>query len=198
MNDKRIYTMTSRAKAVEETRRRILAASVELHGERLVADIALDDIADRAGVSVQTLLRHWGSRAGLAAAAARHARAEVEAERRSPVGDVGAAVRTIVDHYERRGDAVLVMLAQERHQELMRQVTEDGRRLHRAWVAEVFAPYLAGSTDPDELADLLVVATDVYTWKLLRRDRALSRDLTENRIHRLVTTLLGAEGPADL
>ena len=197
MNDKRTYTMTSRAKAVEETRRRILAASVELHGERLVADIALDDIADRAGVSVQTLLRHFGSRAGLAEASARHARAEVEAERRSPVGDVAAAVRTIVDHYERRGDAALVMLAQERHQELMRQVTEDGRRLHRAWVAEVFAPHLARSADPEGLTDLLVVATAVYTWKLLRRDRGLSRDLTESRIHHLVRTLLGADGRPD-
>lgn len=197
MNDKRTYTMTSRARAVEETRRRILAASAELHGERLVADIGLDDIADRAGVSVQTLLRHFGSRSGLVEASIRHARAEVEAERRSPVGDVGAAVRTIVDHYERRGDAVLVMLAQERHEELMRQVTEDGRRLHRAWVAEVFAPYLPGSGDAEALIDLLVVATDVYTWKLLRRDRGLSRDLTENRIHRLVTTLLGADAPAD-
>ena len=65
--------MTSRARAVEETRRRILDASVDLHGERLVADISLDDIAERAGVSVQTVLRHFGSRAGLVEAAVEHA-----------------------------------------------------------------------------------------------------------------------------
>ena len=110
--------------------------------------------------------------------------------------DVDAAVRTIVDHYERRGDAVIVMLAQEPHEELLRRVTADGRRLHRAWVEEVFAPYVDRAADPDELVDLLVVATDVYTWKLLRRDRGLARDLTENRIHTLVRTLLGADGPA--
>ena len=28
-----------------------------------------------------------------------------------------------------------------------------------------------------------MVATDVYTWKLLRRDRGLGRDRTENRMH---------------
>ena len=123
MKSTRSYTMTSRARAVEETRRRILDASVDLHGERLVADISLDDIAERAGVSVQTVLRHFGSRAGLVEASVEHARAEVEAERRAPVGDVAAAVRVIVDHYELRGDGVLVMLAQESHQELMARVT---------------------------------------------------------------------------
>ncbi len=112
------------------------------------------------------------------------------------MGDVAAAVRAIVDHYELRGDGVLVMLAQESHQELMARVTADGRRLHRAWVEEVFAPYLDTSEDPAALADLLVVATDVYTWKLLRRDRGLGRDLTETRIHHLVRSLLGTAGPA--
>ncbi|NYD40963.1 TetR/AcrR family transcriptional regulator [Nocardioides panaciterrulae] len=196
MTSARSYTMTSRARSVEGTRRRILDASVALHHERLVADISLDDVAARAGVSVQTVLRHFGSRARLVEATVEHGRAAVVAERRTPVGDVDAAVRTIVDHYEQRGDGVLVMLAQESHQELMARVTTDGRRLHRTWVEEVFAPYLDASDDRVALTDLLVVATDVYTWKLLRRDRGLSRDLTENRIHHLVRSLLGTAGPA--
>jgi AcrR family transcriptional regulator len=195
MKSTRTYTMTSRARAVEDTRRRILDATVGLHAERLAADISLDDIAGRAGVSVQTVLRHFGSRVGLVEAAFEHTRTEVEAERRAPVGDVAAAVRVIVDHYERRGDGVLVMLAQESHQELMARVTGSGRALHRTWVEEVFAPYLHDAEDPEELADLLVVATDVYTWKLLRRDRGLTRDLTENRIRHLVRSLLGTPGP---
>jgi hypothetical protein len=64
--------------------------------------------------------------------------------------------------------------------------------MHRAWVAEVFAGALDG-LDPagrDELVDLLVVATDVYAWKLLRRDRGLSRAQTEHRIHTLVSAVL--------
>ena len=196
MKSTRGYTMTHRARAVGETRQRILDASVALHAERLVADISLEDVAGRAGVSVQTVLRHFGSRTGLVEASVEHAREAVVAERRTPVGDVAAAVRTIVDHYERRGDGVLVMLAQEPHQELMARVTADGRRLHRAWVEEVFAPHLDAAADRATLTDLLVVATDVYTWKLLRRDRGLARDLTENRIHLLVRSLLGTTGPA--
>jgi len=196
MKSTRGYTMTHRARAVGETRQRILDASVALHAERLVADISLEGVAGRAGVSVQTVLRHFGSRTGLVEASVEHAREAVVAERRTPVGDVAAAVRTIVDHYERRGDGVLVMLAQEPHQELMARVTADGRRLHRAWVEEVFAPHLDAAADRATLTDLLVVATDVYTWKLLRRDRGLARDLTENRIHLLVRSLLGTTGPA--
>ncbi len=190
MNATRTYTMTSRARAVEQTRSRIVDACFALHGERLVADIGLDDIADRAGVSVQTVLRHFGSRAGLVEATFAHVEQHLVEERRTPVGDLAAAVRVIVDHYEQHGDQVLLMLAQERHQELMGRVTEHGRGLHRAWVEEVFAPFLAEARDPDELTDLLVVATDVYAWKLLRRDRGLGRDRIESRMRRLVTALL--------
>ena len=190
MNTTRAYTMTARARSVEETRHRILDATVALHSERLAADIALDDVAGRAGVSVQTVLRHFGSRAGLVDAAFEHGSRQVQEERRVPVGDVGAAVRVLVDHYEARGDGVLVLLGQEQHEEQVRRITDHGRQAHRAWVEEAFAPYLAERADSDELTDLLVVATDVYTWKLLRRDRGLSRDHTESRMRRLVGVLL--------
>lgn len=189
MNAVRTYTMTARSRSVEQTRTRILDATVALHFERLAADIALDDIAGRAGVSVQTVLRHFGSRADLVEAAFDHTTDEVVQERRTPVGDVEAAVRVIVDHYESRGDGVLVLLAQELTEDLARRVTERGRAMHRAWVEEVFAPFL-DRPDNDEVVDLLVVATDVYAWKLLRRDRGLSRDGSQARITRLVSSVL--------
>lgn len=189
MNTARTYTMTARARSVEQTRTRILDATVALHLERLAGDISLDQVAERAGVSVQTVLRHFGSRADLVDAAIDHAQAEVVEERRTPVGDVEAAVHVLMDHYEARGDGVVVLLAQEGTEQLARRITERGRTLHRAWVEEVFAPFL-DRPDPDEVVDLLVVATDVYAWKLLRRDRGLSRDSTEARITRLVSTVL--------
>lgn len=190
MNTTRPYTMTARARAVQETRARIIDACVALHGERPVAEIGLDDIAGRASVSVQTVLRHFGSRAGLVEASLERARQAVADERRAPVGDVVAAVHVIVAHYEVRGDQSLLMLDQERHEELMRRLTGHGKALHRAWVEEVFAPFLAATEDGEGLVDLLVVATDVYTWKLLRRDRGLSRERTELLVRRLVQSLL--------
>jgi hypothetical protein len=56
----------------------------------------------------------------------------------------------------------------------------------------MFAPAL-GAHPPagrDALLDLLVVATDVYTWKLLRRDRRLSRRPAESRVRQLVEQIL--------
>jgi AcrR family transcriptional regulator len=195
MKTTRTYTMTARARGVEKTRVRIIDACVSLHSERPVSEIGLDDIAARAGVSVQTVLRHFGSRAGLEEASLARAKQAVVDERRTPVGDVAAAVRVIVDHYEHRGDQALLMLAQEGHQPLMARITGDGKALHRRWVEDVFAPYLDDVVDPAELTDLLVVATDVYTWKLLRRDRGLGRARTERRMRHLVERVLGLPTP---
>jgi AcrR family transcriptional regulator len=191
MKSTRRYTMTTRAEAAERTRLRILDAAVALADTKLLADILLDDIAIEAGVSVQTLLRRFGSRAGLLDAAREHAMSRVTEERRTPVGDVDAAVRTVLDHYEQRGDGVVLMLAQEHADAAIRTITTGGRALHRSWVADAFAPYLPEDAEEREaLVDLLAVATDVYTWKQLRRDGGLSRARTEARMNRLVRALL--------
>jgi AcrR family transcriptional regulator len=191
MKSTRTYTMTARARATAETRRRILQAFVDEHLQRLVGDIALSDVANRAGVSVQTVLRHFGTRAALVDQAIAFAQQAVVERRRTPVGDVPGAVRTIVEHYEQDGDHVLLMLAQEATEPLMSRITTQGKQLHRDWVAEVFAPYLsAADAQRNEVVDLLVVATDVYTWKLMRRDRGLDRTSTEERMTSLVRAVL--------
>ena len=191
MNTSRTYTMGARAQAVEQTRRRILDALFELGTQRLYPEISLEDIAGEAGVSVQTVLRQFGSRAGLMEAGITHALGTVEHEREAPIGDPEGAVRVIVDHYEKRGRNALMMLAQESSDPAVGELTERGRKMHHRWVETVFAPYLAGD---DDLARLLVVATDVYTWKLLRQDRGLSRARTEAHLLRMVRALLPAEG----
>jgi AcrR family transcriptional regulator len=183
--------MTARARAVEATRTSILDALVELAMERVFTEISLDVVAGRAGVSVQTVLRHFGSRDGLIDAGMLHAEQTVVEERRTPHGEVSQAVRVIVDHYEQRGRSVLLLLAQEPTDPRVARITDNGRRLHRAWVEEVFAPLLP--TKESERAtgvDLLVVATDVYTWKLLRLDRGLTRAQAQQRIERLVRAVL--------
>ena len=192
MKKTRGYTMGARAEAVVETRRRIVEALFTLGREQMFPDISLDDVAAAAGVSVQTILRHFTSRAGLIEATMDHAIATVTEERHAPVGDVAAAVAVIVGHYEDRGQTALLMLAQESSDAQVAELTGRGRAMHRTWVTEVFAPFV----DPDDpLVDLLVVATDVYTWKLLRIDRRHSRARTEHLIHRLVTALLTGARP---
>jgi AcrR family transcriptional regulator len=188
--------MTARADAAAQTRRRIVRAAFELSHEKLSLEIVLADVAERAGVSVQTVLRHFGSRDGLFEAVAAFAREEVAEERAAPVGDIAAAVEVIFDHYEARGDMVLRLLGQEFSDERVRMVTEQGRRMHREWVGQVFAPQLGdrAEADRDALTDLLVVATDVYTWKLLRRDRRLDRGQAQARVRHLIDAVLATVG----
>jgi AcrR family transcriptional regulator len=193
MKTTRSYTMTARAEAAEATRARIREALFELGTSRMFTEISLDDVARGAGVSVQTVLRHFGSRAALIESNIEFAIAKVAHERAVADGDVDTALAVLVDHYELRGDTVLLMLAQEGTDEQVRRLTESGRRMHRDWVASTFASVVAGRED---LLDLLVVATDVYTWKLLRRDRGYPRVKSEQRMKALVraVTDMGMQG----
>jgi AcrR family transcriptional regulator len=192
MKTTRSYTMRARAEATEATRRRILESAVALAEERLSLEIVLADVAERAGVSVQTVLRHFGSKENLFAATLAHQLGQVRAERETPVGDVTAAVATITTFYERTGDWMLAILAQERVDEACGQVVNHGRALHREWVSTTFAPQLAGRADRDALVDLLIVATDLYTWKLLRRDAGHDQATTAERMLHLVRAVLPA------
>ena len=53
--------MSRRAAAVEETRGRIVDATLELHAEQGIAATSWDEIARRAGVGVGTVYRHFPS-----------------------------------------------------------------------------------------------------------------------------------------
>lgn len=174
------YTMRSRAEGVERTREAILAALIGLTGEMPFLSIGLSVIAERAGVTVQTVLRQFGSREGVIDAALDFAIAQEDEGRRCEAGDVDGVLRILMERYESRGDAVLTLLGQERWEPRVLPLTDRGRAFHVAWLESVFAPQLTG-VPPAERArrvDLLVVATDLYTWKLLRRDRGRSRAQT--------------------
>jgi AcrR family transcriptional regulator len=57
----RKYDMTRRASGAAQTRRRIIDATLELHGEQGIAATSWDDVAARAGVGVGTVYRHFPS-----------------------------------------------------------------------------------------------------------------------------------------
>jgi AcrR family transcriptional regulator len=186
----RSYDMTRRARAAAETTARIVTAAEALLASRPVAEITLQDVAGGAGVTVQTVLRHMGSREGCFAAVGERIAARVEAQRGpTDPGDVDAAIASLVAHYEAEGRLVLNLLAQETGGDpIPRQAAEAGRAYHRAWVRRSFGPWEA---EPEpELLDALVVATDLYVWKLLRLDLGRSVGSTEAVIARLVRAAL--------
>jgi AcrR family transcriptional regulator len=142
----------------------------------------LEDIAERAGVTVQTILRRYSSKDDLIAAAANDARRSLRSQcDEVPVGDVVGAIKVLVHTYEEHGDRVLRLLAQEGRVAAFQLITEAARAYHHQWVERVFAPLLvkrSGSRRRRLLAQLIAVC-DLYFWKALRRDLGLSRDGTE-------------------
>ena len=192
MKSTRTYVMTARADGVAQTRDSILHAAIGLSSRRPLAAVSLANIADDAGVSVQTVLRQFGSRGGVIEAATELVLSEVTEELRAPQADLPAAISVIVDHHEARGDMAILLLGQEAADSHAARITTLGRAAHRSWVESVFTPVLGGLTrsERDEMIDMLVVVTDVYTWKLLRRDRKLSRKLVERRMLRLAEIVL--------
>ena len=191
---KRPYRMRARAEAAAETGQRILEATIELHSERFFDQVSLEDIAERAGVTVRTVIRRFGSKERLIEAAAEEGERRVTNQRyQAPIGDIEGAINNLVDHYEEWGDTVLRLLAQEERVAAFRSITDAGRAFHHEWVERTFAPLLAKRTGEERrrlLAELIAVC-DVYFWKLLRRDLSLSREQTELAIRETILALKG-------
>ena len=176
----RNYSSPKRATSAAERGRRILQATEDLFMEGPLAEVTLGAVADRAGVTVQTVIRRFGDRAGLIDATARAATARVDSQRNAvPPGDVRAAVGNLLEHYETTGAMALKLLAEEQTSPVLAEITGGARRLHREWCRRVFDPFLdplKGSPDHDRRLAQFVALCDVYTWKLLRLDAGLSRD----------------------
>ena len=189
----RPYRMGARADAAAETGERILDEAVRLFWESPGSDVSLDAVAREAGVTRQTVIRRFGGKEGLmAAAAAREAQRVRDQRTTAPVGDVVAAVSVLVEHYERDGERVLRLLAEEGRSPALAELAESGRRLHREWCAQVFAPALARVSGVERRTRLaqVVAVCDVYVWKLLRLDSGLSRKQTELAVVGLLAPLM--------
>jgi AcrR family transcriptional regulator len=190
----RDYRQVARADATERTHRAILDAMQRVFLDEGKYDLPLEAVASRAGISTRTLLRHFGSKEGLIEAGIADFDAAVERERKPPSGDVDTAIRLLVAHYERVGDAVLGMLAAADRYPLVRRLVDEGKQSHRRWCETVFAADLAslGPARRDRRAALLATVTDVYVWELLRRRYGFSRKTTQIAMRGLADHARGA------
>lgn len=185
--------MRVRAEGAADTRRRVFDTAAGLLRQRLSADIRLEEVAAGAGVSVQTVLRVAGSKAELFRVAFERLLSEM-AEQLSGAepGDIDAAVRTWFDHYEQFGDAVVRSLAQEGEHPDVGPVIEVGRAKHRERVSRLLGPLLDTwpARERGRALDALVCASDVYTWKLLRRDFGRPRAEAEATMRLMIETIV--------
>jgi AcrR family transcriptional regulator len=191
----RTYTMTARARSVAETGERILDAARARFSTMSFDDVTLNDIAEDANVSVQTVIRRFGSKEALFTSLGIREGARIRAEREptDPEGvSMESAVKTLVGHYERDGEMVLNLLAQESRFPQIAEAVSAGRREHERWVERHFQSLLAdtNSSERKRRLEAAIAATDLYVWKLLRLDRGLSRSETEETITTLLRGLL--------
>jgi AcrR family transcriptional regulator len=181
--------MGVRAVAAASNGERIFVSARRLFGEMRYDQVSLDDIATEAGVTERTVVRRFGSKELLfgavgaeRAAAIRRARDEV------PAGDVAKAVKLLVATYEDWGDEVLHLLSQERGLVGVTNTVEAGRRYHAAWVERAFSPLLTELSPAVRHRRIgqLVGVTDIYYWKVLRRDVGMSRAEVEASLRELI------------
>lgn len=193
----RTYTQGARAESVADTRERITRAAADLFIDSWYEDVTLSSIARAAGVSHQTVLNHFASKEGVALAAAALVGAETETRRdKAAPGDVEGALHVLVSEYERFGDSNARWAFFSERLDSLAAVLDEARAGHRRWLTRTFASSLpADSVTRRRLLNALHAATDVYVWRLLRRDLGLSRAEVERAMAALVRGVLAP--PAD-
>jgi len=185
--------MRARAETAAATKQRILESARALLLTHSFEEMTIELIAKGADTTARTVLRIFGSKEELFAQAL-HSLGQFGHAPITP-GNIDALISGAHGFYEKVGDTVIRWLADEPRIPAMREHLNIGRQHLRAWVGEAFAPMLDRLQGDacKELHDALIVAFDVYTWKLLRRDFGLSRRAAQARTKRLVLGLIREE-----
>jgi AcrR family transcriptional regulator len=190
----RAYRQNRRARQADANTARIIdAAGALILAASRVADITLEDVARESAVTVRTILRRFGSRDAVLEAAFGRLRTEIGRLRRPTwPDDIDAAMTSLLDQYEQMGDFHIRALQEEHHLPTLHRDLETARQYHRDWIREIFALHLEDfrPDDRERRVTALFAATDVYLWKLLRRDLQLDRARTEDTFRRLVQGVL--------
>ena len=185
----RPYRQRARARSAEATRTRVLDAAVELVAADPARPPGLGAVADRAGTTVPTVLRHFASRDALLAAALGAAVARVRAARpRIPAGHAAAAARALGGEHERHAG---LLRAADALPAAAGRALEPAHRLHRDWLARTFAPTLtplAPLVHRRRLAQLVVLGGPA-AWRTMRDAERLSPEQAQAALTELLTAL---------
>ena len=195
----RRYIQGARAQAAEATAKRICEAFLARLMTQWFDEITLDRVAEDAGVTVQTVVRRFGGKEGLLAGAVNILSHQINTTRAAPQGDLDRVIENLFADYEQTGDAIIRLLALEPRHPALRDFIEVGRHWHRDWIGGRFENDLARLDAPARrrAIDALVIVTDVYTWKLLRRDMGRSVAAARSTMkHLIIATISEFSSPS--
>jgi AcrR family transcriptional regulator len=193
----RPYKQVTRAQAQQRTREALLDAALDEFTGGRWQKVSLQALAARAGVTKQTLLRHFGSKEGLLMQALMRGATEIYEQRWSaPTGDVPGAIDNLIDHYEAWGERSLrVGSWLDSGPPTLANLSQGARQIHYDWVEYAFGPWLERLEERarERCRAALIALCDVHTWWLLSSDLGLPR----SEVHAILTTaverLLGAQ-----
>jgi AcrR family transcriptional regulator len=191
---KRIYRQGRRAELAAQTANQILDAAQDLAAELWLDELTLEHIAKRAGVTVKTVMRRFGSRDGIIQAMIDRFDEQLM-QQHLPLpkpGDIRGAIGIMVEYLEQWADFALRLIAQQMRYDFMDKLVKRGLQDHRRWIAAALEPQLARfSPGEREQAVLELVHNSAGpTWKFFRRDLGFSRTRTEEAMVALVETIL--------
>ncbi len=175
----RPYRQVARAKARQRTREALIDAALDEFFEGSWEKASLEMLAAKAGVTKQTLLRHFGSKTGLLMQAVASRSSEALNQRWSaPRGDIEGAVENVLDHYEIWGERSLRIGAWlGGANPALARLSQGARQLHYDWVEYAFGPQLEQLEGRERVRcrATLIVLCDVRTWWLLSNDLGFER-----------------------
>jgi AcrR family transcriptional regulator len=186
----RKYEMRKRAEHVEETRRRIVEAAVELHESVGPARASLSSIAERAGVERQTYYRHFPDERSLFSACSGLYMS------RNPLPDAGPW-REIEDPDERLRHGLGEIYAYyEANEAMLSSVLRDAEvhAITREMVNQGIGPAMAAMTTAlaagwargRETRAAIDLALSFHSWRSLVRESGLSADQAAALMARVV------------
>jgi AcrR family transcriptional regulator len=185
----RPYSSQLRAQQADETRSRILDATIRVMAAG-VGTLSIPDVAREAGVSVPTVYRHFGTKAALLAAVHPHL------GRRAGIGEVveptsldefREMVRTVFSRLESLGEEARLAMSTPAADDARRSQMPQRYAMSRRFAATVM-PAL-DEADRDRLARVLIVLASSGAMRTWRDHLGLSVDVAAEDIHWLLRTL---------
>lgn len=191
--------MTARAEETERTGERIVDAMLERFRTMPYANIRLEDVAADADVTIQTVMRRFGNKAGLLVATVQRELGKIVAARAAIAGASPAAIiDALAEHYEIYGALILKMYSEANLAEGLTEIADRGRAYHVAWCRSAFAPDpQVGIADParrERRMAQIVAVCDARTWYILRVDSGLSAQQTKRAIYEMLAPLIADVG----
>ena len=167
-NSRREYRSELRTEQAQETRTRILDATLRVMAGG-VATVSIPAVAREAGVSVPTVYRHFGSKSGLLKALYPHLIPRVGMYDMPPPRSIEffrTAIRAVFERLDAHDDLARLAMASPAGEEARSATMPDRIRLSQQLVGTI-APEL-GESDRDRIARVMVILTmssALRTWR---------------------------------